>query len=223
MSERLIPLPGGSPPIIRSIPRLGYIFDVPSAPEPQPAAAGLPRDGIPSLIIGPLRNQTGRPGLQWAGRGPIACIAHGLSIDGRLHVQDAQSLEASWPQGNARMLQMLHATGARHAVVGSLKLAGVARGPDRREPARPLAGGARPAAGRQAAAAAGRLRAGAVAGPSRRRGCVDDADAGPRVARGRRTPPRRRAADPGRGPRPHPDHDLAVDLKAHVDAGRVPP
>ncbi|KRB19010.1 winged helix-turn-helix domain-containing protein [Rhizobacter sp. Root16D2] len=115
----------GPQPIIRSIPRVGYIFDVPSAPASQPAAAGRPRnDGVPSLIIGPLRDHTGRPGLQWATQGLVACIAHGLSIDGRIQVQDALSLETCWPDEPRRRLQMLRAAGARHAVVGSLTLAG---------------------------------------------------------------------------------------------------
>jgi len=47
-----------------------------------------------------------------------------LSIDGRLQVQDAHSLETSWPQEQHRMLQILRAAGARHAVVASLRLAG---------------------------------------------------------------------------------------------------
>jgi TolB-like protein len=120
----------GPRPIIRSIPRVGYIFDVPITPAlapalaPAPASASVRRDDIPSLIIGPLRNQTGQPGLQWAAQGLVACIAHGLSIDGRLQVQDAQSPEASWPQGHRRMQRMLRAAGARHAVVGSLRIAG---------------------------------------------------------------------------------------------------
>lgn len=118
----------GPQPIIRSIPRVGYILDVPIAPAlapaPLPAAARVLSDGVPSLIIGPLRNQTGRPGLQWAAHGLVACIAHGLSIDGRIEVQDALSLEASWPQERRRMLQMLHAAGARYAVVGSLRIEG---------------------------------------------------------------------------------------------------
>jgi DNA-binding winged helix-turn-helix (wHTH) protein len=114
----------GPQPIIRSIPRVGYIFDLPSTQAPAPAAAGLPRDVIPSLIIGPLRDQTGQPALHWAPKGLVACIAHGLSMDGRLHVQDAQSLPTSWPQEHSRMLQMLRAAGARHAVLGSLSLAG---------------------------------------------------------------------------------------------------
>jgi DNA-binding winged helix-turn-helix (wHTH) protein len=114
----------GPQPIIRSIARVGYIFDVPSAPAPAPRVAGLPREDIPSLIIGPLRNQTGRPSLQWAMHGLAACIAHGLSIDGQLQVQDAQALDASWPEERPRMLQMLRAAGARYAVVGSLTLAG---------------------------------------------------------------------------------------------------
>ncbi|MEO8806268.1 MAG: winged helix-turn-helix domain-containing protein [Burkholderiaceae bacterium] len=120
----------GPQPIIRSIPRVGYMFDVPSAPAaaaaspPEPAAADLLRDGIPSLIIGPLRNHTGRPSLQWAAQGLVACLAHGLSIDGRVQVQDAQSLQTSWPREDLQMLQMLRAAGARYAVVGSLTLAG---------------------------------------------------------------------------------------------------
>jgi DNA-binding winged helix-turn-helix (wHTH) protein len=114
----------GPQPIIRSIPRVGYIFDVPSAPASQPAAADLPREGVPSVIIGPLRNHTGRPSLHWATHGLVACIAHGLSIDRRIQVQDALSLETSWPEGQVRMLQMLRAAGARCAVVGSLRLAG---------------------------------------------------------------------------------------------------
>jgi len=116
----------GPQPIIRLIPRVGYMFDVPSAPAPplEPATAGLLRDDIPSLIIGPLRNQTGRPSLDWAVHGLAACIAHGLSIDGHLQVQDTQSLEASWPQEHSRILQMLRAAGARYAVFGALTLAG---------------------------------------------------------------------------------------------------
>jgi DNA-binding winged helix-turn-helix (wHTH) protein len=110
--------------VIRSIPRVGYRFDAPSASAPEPTAAGLSRDSIPSLIIGPLRNHTGRPRLHWAAHGLTACIAHGLSIDGRLQVQDAQSLETSWPKEPPRMLQMLRAAGARYAAVGSLTLAG---------------------------------------------------------------------------------------------------
>lgn len=114
----------GDPPIIRSVPRVGYILEVPAAPAPQSGTAGSVREGIPSLIFGPLRHPTGRPDLQWAVHGLVGCIAHGLSIGGRLQVQDAQALEASWPAGNAQMVQMLHATGARHAVVGSLGFAG---------------------------------------------------------------------------------------------------
>jgi len=112
--------------IIRSIPRVGYRFDASSesASAPEPTAAGLSRDGVPSLIIGPLRNQAGQPGLHWAAHGLVACIAHGLSIDGRLQVQDAQALEASWPKEPLRMLQMLRAAGARYAVVGTLTLEG---------------------------------------------------------------------------------------------------
>jgi DNA-binding winged helix-turn-helix (wHTH) protein len=110
--------------IIRSIPRVGYRFDAPSASASEPAGAGSSSDTTPSLIIGPLRNHTGRPSLHWAAHGLAACIAHGLSIDGRLQVQDAQSLETSWPQEQPRMLQMLRAAGARHAVVGSLTLEG---------------------------------------------------------------------------------------------------
>ena len=114
----------GPQPIIRSIPRVGYMFDAPTPSASEPAMAGLSPDDIPSLIIGPLRNHTGRPSLHWAAHGLAACIAHGLSIDGRLQVQDAHSLETSWPQGQAQMLQMLRAAGARFAVVGSLTLAG---------------------------------------------------------------------------------------------------
>jgi DNA-binding winged helix-turn-helix (wHTH) protein len=127
-SARLAIGDDGPQPIIRSIQRVGYMFDVPSAPAspsaPEPAAAGSLRDGIPSLIIGPLRDQTGRPSLRWAANGLVACIAHGLSIDGRLQVQDALSLDASWPREHARMLQMLRAAGARYAVVGSLRTEG---------------------------------------------------------------------------------------------------
>lgn len=115
----------GSQPIIRSIPRVGYIFDAPPAPGvPEAAAQALSPEGIPSLIIGPLRDLTGQPGLSWAAHGLAACIAHGLSIDGHIQVQDAQSLNASWPEGHARMLQVLHAAGARYTVIGSLALAG---------------------------------------------------------------------------------------------------
>ncbi|NKI97324.1 winged helix-turn-helix domain-containing protein [Rhizobacter sp. SG703] len=114
----------GPQPIIRSIPRVGYIFDIPSAPASQPAAVELPRESVPSVIIGPLRNHTGRPSLHWATHGLVACIAHGLSIDRRIQVQDALSLETSWPEGQVRMLQMLRAAGAHCAVVGSLRLAG---------------------------------------------------------------------------------------------------
>ena len=114
----------GLEPIIRSIQRVGYIFDVPPAQAAKPAAARALPEGIPSVIIGPVRNETGRTGLQWAAHGLVGCISHGLSIDGRLQVQDAQSLETSWPQGQRRMLQMLRAAGARHAVVASLRLAG---------------------------------------------------------------------------------------------------
>ncbi|MEP7297566.1 MAG: winged helix-turn-helix domain-containing protein [Burkholderiales bacterium] len=131
-SARLAIEDDGPQPIIRSISRVGYMFDVPSAPAsartsaspPEPATAGSLRHGIPSLIIGPLRNRTGRPSLQWAAHGLVGCIAHGLSIDGRFQVQDAKSLEVSWPQEDAKMLQMLRAAGARYAVVGSLTLAG---------------------------------------------------------------------------------------------------
>jgi|GEM_PF-983824 len=116
----------GAQAIIRSIPRVGYIFDVPSAAAQAsvPGASGQPRDEIPSLIIGPLRDHTGRPGLQWAAHGLVACIAHGLSIDGSIQVQDALALDASWPEEPQRRLQMLHAAGARHAVIGALRIAG---------------------------------------------------------------------------------------------------
>ena len=114
----------GPEPIIRSIARVGYILDVPVAPAPERPAAGWLPEGIPSVIIGPLRNETGAQGLQWAAHGLAACIAHGLSIDGRLQVQDAQSLEASWPDRQQRLLQMLRAAGARYAAVGSLRIAG---------------------------------------------------------------------------------------------------
>lgn len=113
----------GPVPIIRSIPRVGYIFDVPPARGARPAA-GVRAESLPSVIIGPLRDETGRPGLQWASHGLVAAIAHGLSLDGRLQVQDARSLETSWSQRPRRVLQILHAAGARHAVVGSLRTAG---------------------------------------------------------------------------------------------------
>lgn len=114
----------GPEPIIRSIARVGYILEVPVAPAPKRPAAGGLTQGISSVIIGPLRNETGAPGLAWSAHGLAACIAHGLSIDGRLQVQDAQSLNASWPDRPQRLLQMLRAAGARHAAVGSLRIAG---------------------------------------------------------------------------------------------------
>jgi DNA-binding winged helix-turn-helix (wHTH) protein len=114
----------GPEPIIRSIPRVGYILDVPAAQAPERPPAGPLPEGIPSVIIGPLRNETGAPGLAWSAHGLVACIAHGLSIDGRLQVQDAQSLNASWPDRQQRLLQMLRAAGARYAVVGSLRIVG---------------------------------------------------------------------------------------------------
>ncbi|WP_164886790.1 winged helix-turn-helix domain-containing protein [Piscinibacter defluvii] len=113
----------GPAPIIRSIPRVGYIFEVPPATAPAAVSTGAPHEGMPSVIIGPLRNETGRPGLQWTAHGLMACIAHGLSLDTRLQVQDTQSLEVSWSHKPSRMLQTLHAAGARQAVVGSLRLA----------------------------------------------------------------------------------------------------
>ncbi|MBX3607847.1 MAG: winged helix-turn-helix domain-containing protein [Piscinibacter sp.] len=114
----------GPEPIIRSIARVGYILDVPVAPAPERPAAGWLPEGSPSVIIGPLRNETGASGLRWAAHGLVACIAHGLSIDGRLQVQDAQSLDASWPDEQQRLLQMLRAAGARYAAVGSLRMGG---------------------------------------------------------------------------------------------------
>jgi len=114
----------GPEPIIRSIARVGYILDVPVAPAPERPPAGLLPESIPSVIIGPLCNETGAPGLAWSAHGLVACIAHGLSIDGRLQVQDAQSLNASWPDSQQRLLQMLRAAGARYAAVGSLRIAG---------------------------------------------------------------------------------------------------
>jgi DNA-binding winged helix-turn-helix (wHTH) protein len=115
----------GPQPVIRSIPRVGYILDVPLAAAPeQPDTPDVQADAMPSLIIGPLRDLTGQPALHWAAHGLVACIAHGLSIDGRIQVQDTQSLEMSWPQGHPQMVRMLRAAGARYAVVGSLNIAG---------------------------------------------------------------------------------------------------
>ncbi len=114
----------GPAPIIRLIPRVGYILDVPAAQAPERPPAELLPESIPSVIIGPLRNETGAQCPPWVAHGLAACIAHGLSIDGRLQVQDALSLERSWPQSQQRLLQMLRAAGARHAVVGSLRIAG---------------------------------------------------------------------------------------------------
>jgi DNA-binding winged helix-turn-helix (wHTH) protein len=114
----------GPEPVIRSIPRVGYILNVPPQQGARPGDARVLPEGRPSVIIGPLRNETGREGLQWAAHGLVACIAHGLSIDGGLQVQDAQALETTWPQGQRRMLQILRAAGARHAVLASLRLAG---------------------------------------------------------------------------------------------------
>jgi DNA-binding winged helix-turn-helix (wHTH) protein len=114
----------GPAPIIRLIPRVGYILDVPAAQPPERPAAGSLPEGVSSVIIGPLTNEIGAPCHPWAAHGLAACIAHGLSIDGRLQVQDAQSLERSWPHSPQMLLQMLRAAGARHAVVGSLRIAG---------------------------------------------------------------------------------------------------
>ena len=106
---------------IRAIPRVGYILDVPPASAPEPPAARLSRADMPSVIIGPLRDETGRPSLRWAAHGLEACVALGLSLDGSLQVQQAQSLGASWPRRRLDLLQTLHAAGARFAVLGSLR------------------------------------------------------------------------------------------------------
>lgn len=67
---------------IRTIPRIGYILDVPPASAPERPPERLSQADIPSVIIGPLRNEAGTPCLPWAAHGLAACIAHGLSIDG---------------------------------------------------------------------------------------------------------------------------------------------
>lgn len=113
-------------PVIRSIPRVGYILDVPPAAPVMPAAAGTPAEPTPSLFIGPVHNESGLPGLHWVEAGLGACIAHGLALDGRIQLRDGASLDGALTQGRGQVRKMLRATGARHAVTGALTLQGQA-------------------------------------------------------------------------------------------------
>lgn len=108
----------GAEPILRSIPRVGYILDVGrAAPAPSVAAAAPP---VPGVLVAPLHNETGQPALRWIEHGLAACLAHGLGLEGRLQVHDTRSLDLSRLRGRAPVRSLLEAFGARFAVLGEL-------------------------------------------------------------------------------------------------------
>lgn len=110
-------------PIIRSIPRVGYIFDVSRAATGAAAAARVPGTAAPGLLVGPLRNDTGQHRLHWTEHGLAACIALSLMLDGRVQLRDAQSLDLSQVRERQDIRKMLQAFGARYAVFGAIRAA----------------------------------------------------------------------------------------------------
>jgi DNA-binding winged helix-turn-helix (wHTH) protein len=111
----------GAPPIIRSIARVGYIFDVPQGPGGAPAAAHPVADMAPAVFVAPWRNETGLPRLQWIEAGLPAVLAHALALDTRTPVRQAASLDLRATPDRAFLRKMMRGFGARYGVSGTVR------------------------------------------------------------------------------------------------------
>lgn len=111
----------GARPIIRSIARVGYIFDVPQAAGDTPAAARPVADTAPAVFVAPWRNETGLPRLQWVEAGLPAVLAHGLALDPGTTVRQAGSLDRYATPDRAFMRKTMRGFGARYGVSGSVR------------------------------------------------------------------------------------------------------
>lgn len=109
----------GARSIIRSIARVGYIFDVPQGPGGTPARPLA--DTVPAVFVAPWRNETGLPRLQWIEAGLPAVLAHALVLDPRTTVRQADSLDLCARPDRASVRKMMRGFGARHGVSGTLR------------------------------------------------------------------------------------------------------
>ncbi|WP_341890713.1 winged helix-turn-helix domain-containing protein [Variovorax sp. YR752] len=116
----------GNEPIIRTVPRVGYILDVPRSDTGGPPMAPSRSATAIQLLIGSLHNATGRPELRWVEHGLAACIAHGLSLSARLQVQEAPALDVPRDPVRQHIRAMVRACGARFTIAGSLAQTGTA-------------------------------------------------------------------------------------------------
>jgi DNA-binding winged helix-turn-helix (wHTH) protein len=113
----------GAGAVIRSVPRVGYLFD----PGPVKGIGHLgeaPTGHAPlRIFVTPLQDQTGRPSLRWAAIGLMSCLSHGLAADRRLLLmREPQSLglEMVRPKSPHEFKQALRATGADWVLSGTL-------------------------------------------------------------------------------------------------------
>lgn len=107
--------------IIRSIARVGYIFDVPQVAGGTPAAARRVADTGPAVFVAPWRNETGLPRLQWIEAGLPAVLAHALVLDPRTAVRQAASLDRYTTPDRTFVRKMMRGFGARCGVSGTLR------------------------------------------------------------------------------------------------------
>jgi len=119
----------GEPPLIRTIPRVGYRLSVQSQesanlPPPTDAASAEPL----RIALLPFENATGDESLDWLEYGLMSLVVHTISQDARLSPVAMQSLLAAVDGAAATGLDMAeavrHATGAQVVVRSRLSQGG---------------------------------------------------------------------------------------------------
>lgn len=113
----------GAGAVIRSVPRVGYLFDAGPVKGIRHVEEAPTGQAPLRILVTPLQDQTGRPNLHWAALGVMGCISHGLAADRRLlMMREPQSLgrEPLRPGSPHELEQALRATGADWVLSGTL-------------------------------------------------------------------------------------------------------
>ena len=112
----------GNPPLILTVPRVGYRFMLPPRAG-ETIAPALEHGAALTVAVLPFDNTTGDPSLDWVELGLMSVVAHGLSQDRRLSLSGMQSFLTEKDRNrlserSAMPAALQHATGAQRVVSG---------------------------------------------------------------------------------------------------------